>query len=198
MSSCEQYVEDSVDEDKELNFGYIQPGHGKNGKQIDLECDKDLQDMYKVFNKKKNKILLFMKYSKQRSRFEPVAATSSGGRSSYSGEVEKIAELQEIIAKLTSKHSADYTKEQIRSWAIMIQMNSHSSYDEAPKKRFFNTGKKACASTVGVSPGKRLNMRSECIDQLDKWARLMERGVISSEEYKEIQDNIMKDIKISI
>ena len=79
LSSCEQYVE----EDKELNFGYIQPGHGKNGKQIDLVCDKDLQDMYKVFNK--------MKYSKKRSKVEPVTDTSSGGRSSYSGEVEKIA-----------------------------------------------------------------------------------------------------------
>ena len=47
----------------------------------------------------------------------------------------------------------------------------------------------------GVSPGKRLNMRSECIDQLEKWHRLMQNGVITPEQYKEIQDNILSNIK---
>ena len=50
------------------------------------------------------------------------------------------------------------------------------------------------ASTATVSPGKRLQMKLECIDQLDKWHQLMEEGV-TAEQYKEIQDNIMNDIK---
>ena len=38
-------------------------------------------------------------------------------------------------------------------------------------------------------------MRSECIDQLEKWYGLMEGGAISSETYKELQETILKDIK---
>ena len=35
----------------------------------------------------------------------------------------------------------------------------------------------------------------QCIDQLDKWSKLMERGVISDTEYEELQEKILKDIK---
>ena len=55
----------------------------------------------------------------------------------------------------------------------MIQLGTYVSYDAAPDKLFFKTGKKG-ASDVRVSPGKHLNMRSECIDQLDKWYRLVQ------------------------
>lgn len=37
-------------------------------------------------------------------------------------------------------------------------------------------------------------MRSECIDQLEKWHMLMECGVISSDQYKELKDTILKYI----
>ena len=50
------------------------------------------------------------------------------------------------------------------------------------------------ASTATVSPRKRLQTRSECIDQLDKWHQLMEKGTVTAEQYKENQD-IMNDIK---
>ena len=75
----------------------------------------------------------------------------------------------------------------------MIQLGTYVSYDTAPDKLFFKTGKKG-ASSVRVSPGKRLNMRSECIDQLDKWYRLVEKGAITSAQYTEIKDDIMADI----
>ena len=38
-------------------------------------------------------------------------------------------------------------------------------------------------------------MLSECIDQLDKWHKLMEHAAISPEEYKELQAAILTDIK---
>lgn len=44
-----------------------------------------------------------------------------------------------------------------------------------------------------VSPGKRISLRSECIDHLGKWSKLMERGVISNTKYEELQENILKD-----
>ena len=80
---------------------------------------------------------------------------------------------------------------------MLIQMGKHDSYDCTPDKLFFKKGKKRVseASTPGVSPGKRLQMRSACIDQIDKWYQLMEKAAITAEQYKEIQDNIMNDIK---
>ena len=66
------------------------------------------------------------------------------------------------------------------------------SYDEPPKKPFF---KGTAPTTQGMSPAKRITLRSECIDQLEKWHKLMERGAISMEQYKDIQDTILNDIK---
>ena len=79
-------------------------------------------------------------------------------------------------------------------WALLIQMGKHNRYDHAPDKLFFKSGKKCVNEAATASPGKRLQMRSECIDQLDKWHQLMEKGAITAEQYKEIQDN-MNDIK---
>ena len=59
-----------------------------------------------------------------------------------------------------------YTKEQTRAWAVLIHMGKRDCYESPPDKHFFKEG--GAASSVGVSPGKRLSMRSECIDQLDK------------------------------
>ena len=46
-----------------------------------------------------------------------------------------------------------------------------------------------------MSPGKRIKYRSECIDQLDKWHALLEKGVIDQAQFKELQDTILHDIK---
>ena len=42
VSSCKHYMEVG----KELLFGYIVPGHGKKGKQLEVTTNKDLKDMY--------------------------------------------------------------------------------------------------------------------------------------------------------
>ena len=75
----------------------------------------------------------------------------------------------------------------------MIQCGKHESQDTPPEKYFF--GKKKKAEGVGVSPGKRISLRSECISQLDKWHQLKERGVVSDDEYKDLQKTILTDIK---
>ena len=59
----------------------------------------------------------------------------------------------------------------------MVHTNKQSALDSPTNKPFF--GKKESAS---ASPGKRIFLRSQCIDQLDKWIKLMERGVISDTE----------------
>lgn len=64
-------------------------------------------------------------------------------------------------------------------------MGKHDSYDRAPDKLFFKNGKKQVSGTATVSPGKRLQMRSECIDQLDICHQLMEKGATTAEQYRD-------------
>ena len=78
----------------------------------------------------------------------------------------------------------------------MLQMKKHDSYEEPPKKPFFKTTKAGPTKPQGVmSPGKRIQYRSQCIDQLDKWHDLKERGIITESQYSEMQDAILSDIK---
>ena len=105
-------------------------------------------------------------------------------------------EVKEIVEKLSGNHDS-FTPEQLRAWAHMIHLKKHSSYDTPPNKPFFGSKKGGTSgSSVCVhSPGKRINMRSQCIDQLDKWHALMEKGAISSKEYGELQKTILDDIE---
>lgn len=49
-------------------------------------------------------------------------------------------------------------------------------------------------NTVGISPGRKIHMRSECIEQLQKIGQLLESGNISQDQYGKLQDSIMNDI----
>ena len=66
-------------------------------------------------------------------------------------------------------------------------MKKHSSYESPPEYRYF-TSKVAGGQSNGsqASPGKRIHQRSECIDQLKKLHELMEDGIVSEEQYKEM------------
>ena len=66
VSCCEEYIEG----DKDMQFGYVVPGHGKKGKHIPILSDDDVRDMYKRYEKK-NSILLWMKQCRKRPRVEP-------------------------------------------------------------------------------------------------------------------------------
>ena len=78
-------------------------------------------------------------------------------------------------------------------------MEKHSSYDEPPNTTFF-VGKELKSavtktSSAGVSPSKRLIMRTQCIDQLDKWHALLEKGCVTQADYNEMQGKIMADMR---
>lgn len=115
LCSCKDYIE----EDKELLFGYIVPGHGKKGKQLEVTSDKDLKEMYETYKRKRD-IVLWMKHSRKRPRSErddaPCSENSSrkSGRSVYEGQLDKMAQVDEIIDKLVKKHHDAYSKEQYR------------------------------------------------------------------------------------
>ncbi len=48
---------------------------------------------------------------------------------------------------------------------------------------------------MGVSPGRRVNIRSELIDQLKKCQELADMGAISQEVFDDLQHTILVDIK---
>ena len=88
-------------------------------------------------------------------------------------------------------------------------MKTHSSYDDPPDKPFSRAGnskhtksldKQDLPSTAAqasdpISPGKRINLRSKCMDQIEKWHQLFMKGIILEEQHKELVDKVWNDIK---
>ena len=50
-------------------------------------------------------------------------------------------------------------------------------------------------SPAVVSPGSKVRVRSELIEQLDKFHKLKESGALSADEYDELRSNILSDFK---
>ena len=179
-------------------FGYITPGHGMKGKQEKITTDVELSEMYKV-HKKKKRVMLWLKCKPKivaRKRAEhPESDVPSSKRQNpaHTSLIDVMSAVGSIVDSLKQKHGQRYTPVQLNCWAHMIHTHKHDSLDVPPNKPFF--GKKKSTDAVAVSPGKRINLRSECITQLDKWHQLKERGVISKEQYEELQKTILTDIK---
>lgn len=161
------------------------------GKQEVVSSNEELTSMYELHTKKK-RIVLWLKCkpkTTKRSSSDPVDAPQAKRHGSL---LTMMNEVSTIGEELKEKHGEKYNEQQLNCWAHMLQSNRHDSYDSPPRKAFFGKNKR---ESTGVSPGKRLSFRSECIDQLDKWHQLMERGVVSNEEYGELQEKILADIK---
>ena len=129
------------------------------------------------------------------------------GRSRFENALEKkMTKVEEAFEALQKKHASSYKPEQLWAWANMIQMQKHTSLEELPPGRFFkkttvqiesdNTStSKISSDKVVMLPTKRLSLCSQCIEQLEKWHRLMESGAISKEQYDELQMKLFSDIK---
>ena len=181
-------------------LGYIEPGHGAKGKQRWLSGQDDLKDMYSL-HQNRQEILLWCFSDSQaanKKRKHSPETQSSGKRSRYDNHTEKMIEVESIEETLLEKHDGMYSWEQIRAWAHLIQMGKHDSYDNAPAKPFWKKpcGKKSTPSdSVSVSPGKKVQLQGQLVDQLLKWHDLLERGAIDEKQYEERQASIMEDVK---
>ena len=49
-------------------------------------------------------------------------------------------------------------------------------------------------TATAMSPCKRRNMHTACIEQLDKWYSLLEKGGITQQQYDQLQEKIMSDM----
>lgn len=85
-------------------IGYIEPGHGLRGKQRWLTSSVELEEMYALFQGRKEIMLwTFSENSKKRSRPENESNDENSvlkKRSRYEGHVDKMAEVDEIYDKL--------------------------------------------------------------------------------------------------
>ena len=87
-------------------------------------------------------------------------------------------------------------------WAHVIHIGKHSSRETPPNLPFFQKNKGAAppstsvlpSTSEAVSPGKRISLRSECMNQLDKWHSLIDRGIITQKQYEDMQKAILKDM----
>ena len=131
----------------------------------------------------------------ERSRSRSPCGSSGSSKSSTGSKtsskvaqslISKRDQVDGIVQKLRDKHQDRFTPPQLNTWAHCIHMKTHSSYDEPPDKPFFkarnskqskSSQKQDIPSTATqtcgpISPGKRINLRSKCMDQIEKWHEL--------------------------
>lgn len=157
--------------------------------------------MRKLFERKKEIILWCYdpSISKKRCREDndpgPSAPKSSKSRSRFANAYEKkMTKVQEIFESLKEKHGDKFKPEQLNAWANMVQMQKHSSLDDPPSGRFFKTHMKSneveeealltpksTPQPTELSPAKRVNLRTQCLEQLKGWHDLLQKGGISNE-----------------
>ena len=196
-------------------IGYIEPGHGLKGKTQWLVEDDDLVEMYSKYQK--SSILLWClkrlegqpsKILPKRRTLDSTVHTPVARKRAASDHCAKIlSEVEDIVVKLKEKHGSLYTAEQLNCWAHMYQTEKHGSLDFPPNLPYFRgrkhqTGSKGnSAESVqnppqpGISPTKRVSLRTECVKQLELWHSLLEKGGISKETYDDMQRDILEDIK---
>ena len=101
--------------------------------------------------------------------------------------------MDEICQTVREKH-AMFKPEQLRMWARMIHVGTHTSLDEPPDKPFFRGVKRSQAEAsnlssmpekkatpiITLSPGRQVDIHSE----LKKCQELAEIGAIPQESFK--------------
>ena len=213
FSSVEELIE-SFDTSLEFtpsDFGFIQPGHGLKGRQRWIRDDADLEEMYNDYPKKHDFLLwCYTDVGGEttaevigQKRSAPVEVTSSAPKPKLTC-VRKINEVEDIIKDLKQRHGEAFTVEQFSMWAHVVHIGKHVSREAPPNLPFFRRHKSATppstsglpgtSSTEAVSPGKRISLRSECMNQLDKWHSLLDRGIITQEQYEDMQKAILNDM----
>lgn len=182
-------------------MGYLTPGKGFIGKQF-LLTREDVLQMYEEHEGRSINLWMKVKakHQKRPSESSETPATSQTKRAkACEPHLEKMDELQKIVDKLKEKHQegqcSHFSSAQFHCWGNTIQLGHHDSSEQPPNKPFAVT-RRATASIPGaVSPGRRIRLQSECIDQLTKWHKLMNDGVIISEEYQDMHTAVLGDIK---
>ena len=102
-----------------------------------------------------------------------------------------------IEEQLQEKHSGQFSPKQIVAWAHYNQSGKYDSLDVPLNLPFWRNAanKVKDKQAVPLSPGKRVTIRGQCVDQLSKWHDLLEKGAITDEQYTELKSTILDDVK---
>ena len=172
---CFTYLPSEVEVNKpdfqSVEIGYIEPGHGLRGRKVWLYTDVDLKGMYDTFTGKKSiQLWCYTHATTTRSQKETSKDMSASSESQKS-------DVDAVYEQLREKHTS-YDEERLRMWAHLVQMGKHASLDEPPDKPYFCGRKRpnnehdalSCTKTriVSNSPERKVSIRTELIDQLEK------------------------------
>lgn len=221
VNLLEQFIKDKFKEFRECNsmcIGYIEPGHGWKGKQRWINTDEDVNELYSVYHNTAKEILLWChlpskESPKKRKKSDSSSEPANKRARCVKNNDMKISGANEVFETLKKKHDQRYKPEQLHAWAQLVQMKKHESLDDPPDYPFFKgrrprkqeelsiidngmcTPPDSSASiSHGLSPGRKIQMRTECIEQLQRIGKLLKRGTISKLQYEKLQETIMKDI----
>lgn len=107
----------------------------------------------------------------------------------------KCEEAKDVFHTLVEKHTNRYKPEQLHAWAEMIQMKKHLSLETPPDLPFFKTKEKPEEPKAAISsPSRRIQTRSLCIEQLQRIGDLLEKCLLTQEQYNTLHETIIKDI----
>ena len=173
-----------------VDLGYLEPGHGMKGKNQWLHSDDDVKEMYAKHVGRRNIQLWGYSHVKVFSKKE--ATSFEAHKKSFVEVDESYDELRTWIPVYP---------EQLRMWAHMVCLGKHESLDEPQDKPFWcgrkqpqikNRKRRLLFQLLPAHLLSRFSVRSELLDQLSKWHKLSETGVVSDKEYEEFK---MTDIK---
>lgn len=130
--------------------------------------------------------------------------------------------VEKIYQELKKKHSNLYTVPQYRLWARMLHCDTHDNYDVPPSIPMFSESQpkkkkelpigdgvvvisRSAMSplsvqtpdvrTVGVSPGRSVDLRMKNLEQLRCIQNLFDDSILSLEEFKEQKQAILDSIR---
>ena len=168
--------------------------------------------MYNEYRGKKEIILWFYannkpdegsKKGKKRTHSPGEAEHTKRANYRTTAQTEKMEKVEKILKKLKEKHTGDYTEEKLRAWAHLIQMEKHTLL--IPSHLICHISRDANVQThryliplhkhqQAYLHASDFNMRTACIEQLDKWYSLLEKGGITQQQYDQLQEKIMSDM----
>ena len=132
-----------------IEWGYVESGHGMKRKKIWLYTDGDLRKMYEGYGGKPTIRLWAYTSVTRKEPSKPEKKKAKLLKEDSSKVPTKKAskfdnrqdEVDSIYEDLEERHTGNFSKEQLRTWAYMIRMKTHASYEVPPQKAFF-TGHK--------------------------------------------------------
>ena len=141
MKSLEEFIKSKFSEFSDnstgmMSIGYVEPGHGWKGKQMWLNNDEDIDDLYRVCRKVKTILLwcylpdiTIAKTQRKHaltSKCGPPGSKTTKRAKCVENNGNKADEARDVLEELRAKHDGKYTAEQLHAWAEMIQIKKHT------------------------------------------------------------------------